>query len=331
MKNFILFCIVVLGLGVMYRFVNKDSLMGVTRSVLPVKEAGLLNGIVLGDKDGFEYGFYKRLVDSGLLHVVVASGTNVMLISGLIIENLAYILGRKRSIVFGIFLVWNYVFLVGLEAPVLRAAILISIFYWAQLLGRKYDLWRGLGLTVFVMLMIDWEMVKSVSFWLSIMAFLGVITRQQLKQLGGQVVFISKNKYSNGIATSRLKAGFAMTLINDLLTTLWVVIWVTPILSMVFGRIGVLTPIFNALVLFLVELISLWGGLGMFVGVFVPILGKVLLYLIYPLLKYFVWVIETGASVSLNINISFNWFMLIGWYMVLFYFLIRHPERERRI
>ncbi|MBU1130307.1 ComEC/Rec2 family competence protein [Patescibacteria group bacterium] len=317
-KNFILFFIVVLGLGVMYRFVNKDSLMGIVKSVLPVREAGLLSGIVLGDKEGFEYSFYKGLVDSGLLHVVVASGTNVMLVAGLVIENLAYVLGRKRSIVFGIFLVWNYVFLVGLEAPVLRAAILISVFYWAQLLGRKYDLWRGLGLTVFVMLMIDWEMVKSVSFWLSIMAFLGVITRQQCNG-------------SDGIATSRLRAGLAMTLMRDFLMTLWVGVWVTPILSMVFGKISLLTPIFNALVLFLVELVSLLGGVGMFIGVFVPVLGKILLYLIYPLLKYFVWVIEVGASVNLSISISFNWFMLIGWYMVLFYFLIRHPERERRI
>ena len=108
--------------------VSKMVLEEVAKRSLPVREAGLLIGMVLGDKESFGRDVYKKLIDSGLVHIVVASGTNIMLISNLAIEKLAYILGRKKAIVVGLFLMWVYSFLVGLEAPILRASILLTIF-----------------------------------------------------------------------------------------------------------------------------------------------------------------------------------------------------------
>ena len=53
--------VLVLGIIMIYKFVNKDSLIYVIRQGLPPQEAGLLGGIILGDKSGFEKKFYENL------------------------------------------------------------------------------------------------------------------------------------------------------------------------------------------------------------------------------------------------------------------------------
>ena len=268
----------------------------VVKSSLPIKEAGLVLGIVLGDKSGFSHQFYQKLIDSGLVHIVVASGTNVMLVSSLVIENLAYILGRKKAIVVGLGVLWWYALMVGLEAPILRASLLMTIFYWSRLLGRKYSLSRGLLVTVAIMLLIDWQMIKEVSFWLSLMAFLGVLTY-------------------------RGRHSWALTL--------WVMVWVWPILSLVFGRLALLSFVFNMLVLFLVETISLVGLGAMLVGLVWPMVARWWLWLIYPLLRYFVMVVEWGADLNWIVDFNFNWWMLVGWYLILFWWLEKRKKRQK--
>ena len=54
-----------------YRFVDKESLIGVIYESLPNREAGLLSGMLLGDVSGFERNFWNQLKASGLVHLVV--------------------------------------------------------------------------------------------------------------------------------------------------------------------------------------------------------------------------------------------------------------------
>lgn len=258
---------------------------------LPGEEAGLLAAMVVGDKSGLGKEMYENLKNTGLIHLVVVSGSNVMLIVSSLIENLAGWLGRKWAIMIGLMVGWGYVGVVGWEAPVMRAILLISIYYWAQILGRKYNLVRGLGLAVVIMAVADWGIVMSVSFWLSVMAFAGVVT--------------TKSK-------------------NDLMRTVWVGVWVTPILAMVFGKISLVAPFSNVMVLGTVEMITVVGIIGM-------IINRWLLWLVYPLLRYFVWVVRGMGNLAwASIEIKFNWWMLVGWYLVLVYFLIKRWEKGNR-
>jgi competence protein ComEC len=94
-------------------FVNKDSLMGVIYQNLPPLEAGLLGGMLLGDETGFEKEFWSLLKNSGLVHLVVVSGTNMMLVFGGLVENLAKILGRKKAIGVGFLIALWYLEMVG--------------------------------------------------------------------------------------------------------------------------------------------------------------------------------------------------------------------------
>ncbi len=274
----------------MYKVNDKSSLMESIYGNLPPKEAGVMAAMILGDKSGLGKEMYQYLKDSGLVHLVIVSGSNVMLIVSNLIEGIASWVGRKKAIVMGLVVGWSYVGLVGWEAPVLRAILLVTIFYWAQILGRKYSLTRGLGLAVIIMLVADRGLVASVSFWLSITAFLGVVTSRRL----------------------------------PVAQTIWVSVWVTPILAMVFGKVSLVAPVANVLVLLIVETITM-------VGMVAVVVNGWLLWLVYPLLRYFVWVVEgLGSWQWAAIGIRFNWWMLMGWYVVLVYFLIKKWGRENQ-
>lgn len=288
-KWIILFLIVFL----IYKFINKEGLIGVIRTSLPPVEAGLLNGMLLGDTSGFEKNFYNYLKDSGLVHLVVVSGSNVMLLVGGGIESVAGFFGRKKVIAGGLILGWAYTAMVGWEIPVIRAMLLLSIYYWAQLWGRKYNLSRGLGLAILLMVLGEPMVLLSVSFWLSITAFLGVVT--------------VKNKW---------------------LTTVWVGIWITPILGLIFGKISLISPLTNIMVLGITELITVLGAVGAVVGLVVPEVGKLILWLGYPWLKYLSLVAESGGFVGFGVlMVKFNWWMLIGWYAILGYFLLKNKYK----
>lgn len=305
--------LIIFGCVFIYRFVDKDSLIQVINQSLPSTEAGILDGMLLGDKSGIDKGFYKNLQNSGLVHLVIVSGTNVMLIVGGLIEISAQYFGRKKTIVMGIILGWGYAAMVGWEIPVIRAMLMLSIMYWAQLLGRKFDVYRGLGLAVIIMFIGDMHILTSVSFWLSVMAYLAVITSK--KFLISNIKFLKKRK-------------IMIETINTIVPTIWVSLWITPILAMVFGKISIVSPLTNLLVLGVVEVITLIGAIGSLAGLMVPLLGKYILWLVYPLLKYFGEVVMLSGDSSMTMAVSFNWWMLIGWYLILFYFLIKNKTKN---
>jgi len=273
------------GLFMMYRLVKRDSLIYVVNQSLSGTEAGLLNGMLWGDKTGFSKDFYNQLKNSGLVHLVVVSGTNVMLVFRGLVENLAKMMGRKRAIGLGFVIVLWYLEIVGWEVPVVRAMILVAVMYWAQLLGRKYNLTRGLILSVLIIVSAWPGSLGEVSFWLSFMAFIGVATSPW-----------------KGILTS----------------SFWISLWISPIMGLFFGKINLIGPISNLLVMLTVETITVIGFLGSLLGLIIPILGKLVLLLIWPLLKYFVVVAEIiGSWEWINAEVKFNYLILLGWYMIL--------------
>ena len=297
LKKIILWLGVVLIGFLMYKFVKKDSLIGVIYQSLPPVEAGLLGGIILGEKQGFEKEFWNLLKNSGLVHLVVVSGTNMMLIFGGLVENLAKILKRKRAIGVSFLVALGYLEMVGWQIPVVRAMILVSVMYWAQLLGRKYYIFRGLILSVLIIILAWPESIKEVSFWLSFGAFVGVITSPW-----------------KGV----LKSSF------------WISLWISPIMGLFFGKINVISPISNLLVMMIVEIMTIVGFLGAVIGSIVPFLGKLVLWSIWPLLKYFVVVAEViGGWRWVNLNININYLIVFGWYLILIYFLLKFKNFAR--
>jgi ComEC/Rec2-related protein len=316
--------VVILGCILIYRVVNRDSVIGYIFQSLPSKEAGLLAGIVLGDKTGMDKAFYNSLVNSGVLHLVVVSGSNVMLVTKLVIDGLAGWLGRKKSIVMGLILAWGYVALVGWQIPIIRAIFLVTIYYWGQLLGRKYDIVKAFGVTVGLMILVDWRMLGELSFWLTMMAFVGVMTKP-IQNLPPAPPLKKEGRKMRGLGRACRQAGgdfnvggLVKNLLEEIKASIWISLWVMPILAMSIGKISLVGPITTVLMMVVAQWTTLGGLIGVVVGQYCDILGKIILLMTYPLLKYGVIVVEMLGRFSwLNWGVKINLITAIGMYLIL--------------
>ncbi len=279
-----------------YKFIDKEDLIGVIFKNLPPREAALMAGMVFGDQNNFDKSVVTNFRDSGVIHIMVVSGTNIVLIFRGLVERLAGWLGRKKAIALGFGVILIYMNWVGFEIPAVRAFLLTSLFYWAQLLGRKFNLGRAIFLVVLIMVLADYRVFTSASFYLSFVAFGAVV-----------VNFQKERKWW-----------------SDLWNSFWVGLWLLPLLVLYFGTTSLVAPITNALILFLIEIISLLGILGGLIGIMVPVLGKIILWLSYPLLKYILYIVERLGNLPFaSVEIKFNWWWAIGWYLILICLLFK--------
>jgi len=254
----------------------KEYFVSVVLQYLPNSQASMLVAMLWGDVSGVSKIFYNQMVVTGLIHILVVSGSNLMIVVKGLIELLAQWVGRRRSIIFGIGVGWFYVNLVGWQIPATRAVVMVTVMYLGQLLGRKTNLVRMLALVMTIMVIADYRVLGSVSFWMSFLAFIAV----------------SQNPDEGVIRT-----------------TLRVNLWLLPLLAWKFGSLSLIAPLSNLMTLFLVEIITVLGFLGI---IFNP-----LLWLLYPLLVYIQKVVEILSMPSFaQIKISFNVWMMISCYLV---------------
>jgi competence protein ComEC len=288
---------VIVALAIVYfcLFVSSTDLLSVIQRSLPFRESGLLSGIVLGEKTNFDKAFYNDLTASGLIHIVVASGSNATLIIGGFIELMASYWGRRWSIIGGLILGWKYVIMVGWEIPIVRAMLFLSIFYFSQLIGRKFNNWRGYILTVLVLIIGEPRVILTVSFWLSIVAF-------------GALLLRSKTWHN--------------FIVENLNTSLWVSLWITPIIWVIFGKISWVAPLTNLLVFVLIEIVTVIGVLGSTIGLLWLWLGKLILWILVPSIHYLELIISLGGSIGV-LEGQISRLVVAGWYLILIYISLK--------
>jgi len=286
----------------------RGKLAGLFLRGLPYPEADLLSGIVLGVKQDLDPVFYQQLRATGTLHIIVASGYNLSVTGERPVSFLAYFIGRKLSLVIGFFIVWFYVGLVGFEAPVLRAGIMISFVFLAQIAGKKFDQFRALVGAIWLMLVIKPDLIVSISFQLSVAALVGII-------LGGRL----------------FKDLARIPLIGETLAeTLSAQVMVAPLIAWHFGRLSSLAPLTNILILPLVPLIMNLGLLALPLSL-VPFAGWPILWLSYPFLAWMVFVIRNFANFHLSeISLTISWWQITLIYGAIFWLFFKKKKSEEK-
>jgi len=276
----------------------RQSITEFVRSGLPEPHASLLLGTILGIKSGFPPDFYEALRVTGTLHVVVVSGFNITVVINTLARSLVFVPPKIRFFITLTFLI-AFVFLVGANPPVVRAAIMGSIALLGTIFGRQNDALRAFLLTVVVMLVFRPLWMTELSFQLSFLATLGLIL--VLPQL------------------DRLIPGKGFLLREDLLTTISAQILVWPLLAYHFGTISVISPVVNALVLWTIPIITYIGLVTATIGLFVSSIATMILLPVRLFLDYFIWVVERFSALRVGyLAVSpFSWIALILYFVVL--------------
>lgn len=269
--------------------------------LLPLEQASLLSGMVLGSKKAIPKDFYRALKQTGTLHIVVASGMNVALLAGFLMPILALFFKRKIAVIPLVILIWFYAFLTGFEAPIIRASIMASLTFLAQEFGKQADPKRILIITAILMIFFKPALISEVSFQLSFISTAGLIFLCPVFKTSKNIFLRNEN--------------FSATLAAQIATL--------PIIVLNFGQYNFFSLVVNFLVLWTVPLVT---SAGMIIGVlslFAKPVAKLFAYLIYPVLKYFVIVIQTFSKIKIlelwMPKISWLWgvgyYLFLGWFV----------------
>jgi competence protein ComEC len=256
------------GFGAIFR----NNIISFYQKVLPEPSSGLVSGITLGSKGALTNEFWAKVKNSGVAHVVVASGTNVTFVASFLMGTLTAFLPRRKAILFVILGIIFYLFVSGFEAPLIRAAIMAGFAFLAQEMGRMISGWRVLLITGGVMLAISPDWLIDIGFILS---------------------FVSTGALLLFERPIREKLKFVPEIIKEgLSTSLAAQIGVAPILFVTFGQFNIWSPVANALVLWTVPYIMILGAVGGVAGLIIPFFGKLVLWLAYPFLWWFTKIVE---------------------------------------
>jgi competence protein ComEC len=248
----------------------RSAWLHILEKTLPEPMSSLAAGILLGVKSHVPAGFYQKLVSTGTLHVIAASGYNVGIVASVVMNLMISLVGRGVGIIFGILGIVIYVLISGASASVVRAGIMGSLTLIAYYFGRPAEARRLLWVTGVVMLLMDPLLLVDVGFQLSFVATAGLLYIEPwFRRIGMSNQVIVKNKNVADFLKDYLYPTLAATI-----STLPVILWH-------FQRISWVSPLVNMLVLPLVPLIMLLSGLVIGVGSLSMTLAQAVSYLLY--------------------------------------------------
>lgn len=260
------------------------------RRYLPSPHSELLLGMLLGIDDLKEVPTFKEaLLTTGTVHVVVVSGFNISLVFGIVIN----IIGspyKVKNLLLGQCITLFYALLSGFNPPVIRAWVMGSIAAWGKYCGRGLDTMRLLLVSAFLMTSINPIYMFSLSFQLSFLATASLI------------LF---NAPVSAVITKVIKSQSAI--FQDLITTLAAQVLVWPLIANRFGRVSLISPLVNSLILWTVPISTILGFIFLPLGFISPMLARIASLIIYIPLDIFVSLVYIfarcpGASITYYMN-----------------------------
>jgi len=268
-------------LGALYDFSGRFETA--LNNVLSEPQASLSAGILLGVKRNIHENLMNALNITGLTHIIALSGYNVTILVEILVVVFAARLGRRRIFIYGSALVLFFILMTGASPSVVRAGIFSFLILFGRLLGRQADQTNLMLLAAVLMVIANPYILRYDSgFQLSFLAFAGLIyISPQIKK-----IFEKRN-------LKKLPDGIKMPLVE----TLGAQLAVFPLIWYQFGRLSLIAPLSNILVLPLIPLSMLLifiTGVGAMLNFQ---LGLICSFILWPVLEYIIKIVELLAKV----------------------------------
>jgi competence protein ComEC len=143
---------------------------------MPVREAALARGFVLGEDEGVDPGTSEDFRRAGLSHLLAVSGQNVALLALLAMPLLAALgMPMRTRLLWVLGLIVLYVPLAGAGPSIQRAGIMSGLSVLATLAGRRTSRFYALVFAAVVLVLIEPRIAADVGWQLSFAAVLGIL------------------------------------------------------------------------------------------------------------------------------------------------------------
>ena len=234
--------------SLMTRF--RDRLRRQAANLWPEPESSFMLGLLLGDRDGIPYRMTEDFRETGTSHILAVSGYNISRVVGLVMLATAVLrLHRRKAALLAGLAVIGFAVLVGSQASVIRAALMGCFSLGAILFSRQSGGGGALWLTVALMLFVaPLALRHDLGFQLSFAAVWGLGAFGP--KLADNLRFIPERVGLRQMAAETLAATLATI----------------PFILFAFGRLPLIGPLVNLIVLPFIPLSMMLGALAILLG-----------------------------------------------------------------
>jgi len=293
---------------------------------LPEPQGSLAQGILLGIRANIPDSLEQAFSRTGTAHILAISGLHVGIVIGMVLIFGILLFGRRRSIYIWLALVtiWLYALLTGMHAPVVRAAIMGSLFLIAEYLGRQRNAITALAFAAALMVGVQPQILWSVSFQLSFLAMAGLILLFPHFQAWGRrgIRAISGDRESLTTAGNLVSDGFALSLAAIVAT------W--PLIAYNFevvSLVGLPATFFSLPAL---PAIIVTTALVAFAGLFAPLLAQMLGWLAWLFLSYLILVVQAFDALPFSsFQVAVHPWQLWAYYVALALIMVCVSRKEQ--
>ncbi|HLF04948.1 MAG TPA: ComEC/Rec2 family competence protein [Dehalococcoidia bacterium] len=265
-------------------------------AALPVPEAGLAQALLLGIRSGLPPGVVEDFRRTGASHLLAISGLQVSVLLALALGAAGGLLGKRRQLylLLPLALVWAYALVSGLAPPVVRAAIMGSVYLAALGLGRPRSVLPALALAAAAMTAVHPRVLTDVSFQLSFAAVAGIALAAPCQDR-----FTAAFSDASGAAppwwrrwAGRLLAGVAIAVVVSVAATLATL----PLVAFNFHQVPLSGVFVTVLSLPVQALLLVGAGVTALGGLLHPALGEVFGWLAWAPLAYQIGLVSVAPG-----------------------------------
>lgn len=287
---------------------------GITK-IMPEPDASFILGILIGERSTLGQDMKDAFAKTGTSHIVALSGYNITIVALAI----AWLLGglhlsARWRLIISACTIAIFVLLVGGGASVVRAAVMGVLALIARERGRIYEMTNALVAAAVIMVFINPYLLRfDLSFQLSFLATLGIILPQKLERW---LQWIPEKGEFRQIISATIAAE----------------IFVYPLIVFYFGRVSLIGPLANLLVLPFIPATMLLGFIVGVLGIVFSPLGFLFGWVLHIFLSYELGVITSfsrlpGASVTLPQ--FFAWILSLPPLIITFFYIYQRLHRVR--
>lgn len=227
------------------------------RRVLPTEESSVLCAVFFGDKSGLSDLQSATLRRAGLSHIAAVSGMHLSLIVHTLKLLIFDRMNGKRTLklLLTMAMILLLMMFFGMGASVMRAGIMLIIYYGGELLFRKTNPLNSIGAALLIILVFQPYACRDVGLWLSVLGTIGVGV-------------ISPSLCERFIHSERFRS-----VKESLIASLSALFCTFPVSMLCFGGVSIISPISTILIYppfmgaVILMLINLFTG-GLFTELF---------------------------------------------------------------
>ena len=258
---------------------HREKIIKLHSNYLDSPHLEILGGIVFGD-DAVSppENIKKSFINSGLLHILAASGMNVAFIFSFFYFFLSLMrVNYKVNISFCIIMILIYSLMTGLGPSVVRATFMLVFVLLGKLIDRDAHSVALLAFVAFIMLLYNPMYINDVGFQLSFVVTFGLL-------VSTPYIIRSKNRFVNWLFGT-----IAIPIIAQL--------WVIPIQIFYFNNISLYSVFANIMSVPIHSVISFGGFISSLIAPITPnFVCQAFDFILNPLLKILVWISDFWGS-----------------------------------